>query len=98
LVGKRDEFRASDTCETFIEPVLLSLCCYQLNRRRNGGLIDRQLVDSAGFDILESFYREALEDPDVKGEPDVAHFIEEFLIQGDHYRGDYPKQEALDEG
>ena len=33
----------------------------------------------------------------MKGPPEVAHFIEDYLIQGDHFRGDYPKQEALDE-
>ena len=78
--------------------MLLSLCCTQLNRRREAGKrIDHALVAKAGQDILESFYTTALEDPEVKCEPDVARFIEDYLIQGDHYRGDYPKQEALDE-
>ena len=81
-----------------IEPVLLSLCCYQLNRRRApGSQIDQALVLAAGQDILNSFYREALDDREVTGPPDVALFIEDYLIQGDHYRGDYPVKEALDE-
>ena len=81
-----------------IEPVLLSLCCYQLNRRRApGSQIDKALVLAAGQDILDSFYREALADPEVQGRPDVALFIEDYLIQGDHYRGDYPAEGALGE-
>lgn len=99
LVGKRDQQTDNaDGAEMTIEPVLLSLCCTQLNlRRAPGKLIDKDLVEKTGQDILESFYRSALEDPEVRGEPDVAHFIETYLIQGDRFRGDYPKQEALDE-
>lgn len=99
FVGRREQAAGTvDTSDVVIEPVLLSLCCTQLNlRRAKGARIDIELVKNAGQDILESFYRGALEDPDVKGEPDVAHFIETYLIQGDHFRGDYPKQEALDE-
>ncbi|MGC2635641.1 MAG: WD40 repeat domain-containing protein [Acidobacteriaceae bacterium] len=99
FVGRREQAAGTvDTSDVVIEPVLLSLCCTQLNLRRvKGARIDIELVKNAGQDILESFYRAALEDPDVKGEPDVAHFIETYLIQGDHFRGDYPKQEALDE-
>ncbi len=99
FVGRREQPAGSlDTAELAIEPVLLSLCCTQLNLRRAPGTqIDIDLVKNAGQDILESFYRGALEDPEVRGEPDVAHFIETYLIQGDHFRGDYPKQEALDE-
>lgn len=99
LVGNRDhQSDYNDTSDVVIEPVLLSLCCTQLNRRRvPGARIDKALVETAGPDILESFYRSALEDPEVRGAPDVARFIEDYLIQGDHYRGDYPKQEALDE-
>jgi WD40 repeat protein len=100
FVGKLDP--KDDTTTVYrnmvIEPVLLSLCCYQLNRRRDSGAkIDIALVEKAGQDILESFYSEALEDPEAKGPPDVARFIEDYLIQGEHFRGDYPKQEALDE-
>jgi WD40 repeat protein len=100
FVGKMDP--KDDTTTVYrtmvIEPVLLSLCCYQLNRRKAPGTkIDIALIEKAGQDILESFYREALEDPEVKGPPDVACFIEDYLIQGEHFRGDYPKQEALDE-
>ena len=98
FVGKRDHAAdASDPSGMVIEPVLLSLCCSQLNRRRApGGTITRALVDDAGQDILDSFYREALDDEDVKGPPDVALFIEQYLIQGDRFRGDYPREEALD--
>jgi WD40 repeat protein len=99
FVGRREQAGSTaDTSEAVIEPVLLSLCCTQLNlRRAKGARIDIELVKNAGQDILESFYRGALEDPEVKGEPDVAYFIETYLIQGDHFRGDYPKREALDE-
>ncbi len=97
FVGKTDASGASaGTPEMGIEPVLLSLCCTELNRRRApGGKIDQALLEGAGEDILEKFYRDALEDPEVKGPPDVAVFIEDKLIQGG-FRGDYPKQEALD--
>jgi WD40 repeat protein len=98
FVGRLDSVADADKSGMVIEPVLLSLCCYQLNRRRApGALIDEALVLAAGQDILDSFYRGALDDPEVKGPPDAALFIEDFLVQGDHYRGDYPAQEALDE-
>jgi WD40 repeat protein len=89
---------AAAAAATVIEPVLLSLCCYQLNRARGEKKIDRGLVERVGHDILDSFYRGALDDPDVKGEPDVSDFIERYLIQGDHFRGTYPRAEALNEG
>jgi hypothetical protein len=78
-----------------VEPVLLSLCCTQLNRRRPpGGRIDAALIASAGQDILESFYREAL-----AGMPErVPQFIETYLIQGDRYRGSYPRDDAIARG
>src|SRR5215469_638729 len=92
LVGRRE--RQSDTIDTsdmVVEPVLLSLCCTQLNRRRPADAsIDKRLVEKAGQNILESFYRDALDDPEVIGVPDAARFIEDHLIQGDHFRGDYP--------
>jgi hypothetical protein len=89
---------SSEAAATVIEPVLLSLCCYQLNRQRHGKKIDRLLVDRVGHDILDSFYRGALANEDVEGPPDVSAFIENFLIQGDHFRGTYPRTEALSEG
>ena len=78
-----------------VEPVLLSLCCAQLNRRRaKEGLIDDALLARAGDDILESFYSEALQ-----GLPErVPRFIEEHLVQGTRFRGSYPRDEALAEG
>jgi len=99
FVGKPDDAAASTvTPEMVIEPVLLSLCCTQLNRgRKPGGKIDQALLKGAGESILEKFYKDALADADVKGPPDVALFVEDKLIQGG-FRGDYPKQEALDEG
>jgi WD40 repeat protein len=99
FVGRLDRMTDPvDPSSVIIEPVLLSLCCYQLNRQRaRDGKIDQGLVDNTGEDILDSFYREALEDPELKAPPDVAVFIEDYLIQGDHFRGDYPKQEALNE-
>ena len=99
FVARRDQTAETAIADTVVEPVLLSLCCYQLNRRRKPeARIDRVLVEEAGQDILDSFYREALDDPEVRGEPDAARFIEDYLIQGDHFRGDYPKEEALEEG
>jgi len=89
---------SNDATNPVIEPVLLSLCCYQLNRQRDGKRIDRALVDRAGGDILDTFYREALGDEEVKGPPDASLFIENFLIQGDRFRGNYSKEEALNGG
>jgi len=78
-----------------IEPVLLSLCCTQLNaRRKPGTLIDQALLDEAGQDILSDFYQRALD-----GMPaTVAVFIEEQLVQGDRYRSSYAADLALKEG
>lgn len=97
LVGKRDHAsEAANPSEMVIEPVLLSLCCSRLTARRNGAKIDQALVKEIGQDILDDFYQEALNDDAVKGPPDVAMFIEDNLIQGDHFRGNYPKENALD--
>jgi hypothetical protein len=61
FVGKMDE-GANRNTETVIEPVLLCLCCYQLNRRRKPGeKINKALVERAGRDILDNFYQTALE-------------------------------------
>jgi WD40 repeat protein len=99
FVGKGDEgANRSGAADPVIEPVLLSLCCYQLNRQRDGKRIDKALVDRAGRDILDSFYREALDDEEVKGPPDVSRFIEGYLIQGDRDRGNYSKEGALNDG
>ena len=99
FVGRQD---ASDTAPSeavTIEPVLLSLCCSELNLRRPpGGLIDRALIESTGQGILETFYSKALAQPEVQGPPDVAEFIEAHLIQGDRYRGDFPVAEAVSQG
>jgi Novel STAND NTPase 1/FHA domain len=98
FVGTIDE-RPNSSTEAVIEPVLLSLCCHQLNRRRKPGeKINKALVDRAGRDILDNFYQTALGDKDVKGPPDVATFIETYLIQGERFRGAYPKAEAIKDG
>ena len=96
FIGKLDRPEGTTASSALtVEPVLLSLCCYQLNRRRKPeAKIDESLVLAAGQDILDRFYREALDDPAVKGPPEVAVFIEDYLIQGD-FRGAYPKKEAL---
>jgi WD40 repeat protein len=79
-----------------IEPVLLSLCCYRLNLKRptENGIrkpIDLNLLRDFGEGILNDFYTEALTQmPD-----NVACFIEEHLIQGERYRGSYPRDAAL---
>jgi len=98
FVGKTDQGLNTNT-EALIEPVLLCLCCYQLNRlRQPGEKIDKALVDRAGRDILDNFYQTALSDQDVQGPPDVAGFIETHLVQGDRYRGHYPKSGAIERG
>lgn len=78
-----------------VEPVMLSLCCTQLNRRRpEGGLIDAKLVQSAGPNIIEDFYSDAME-----GMPEGVHrFVEDFLIQGERTRGSYARDEAIKQG
>lgn len=93
FVGNLDSSRSSTAL--VIEPVLLSLCCYQLNLRRlPGGKIDIPLLQQAGQDILQDFYDEAL-----RGMPErISGFIETHLIQGDQYRGSYPVDQALHDG
>ncbi|KNZ31011.1 MAG: hypothetical protein AD742_19720 [Methylibium sp. NZG] len=79
---------------TEVEPVLLSLCCYQLNLVRGAGKIDAKLLQGVGEDILKGFYRDAL-----KGmEPRVSVFIEENLILGERYRNSYPRAAAVEPG
>jgi hypothetical protein len=77
---------------TEVEPVLLSLCCYQLNLlRKRPAKIDAALLKGVGEDILKSFYKDSL-----KGmAPRVAVFIEENLILGERYRNSYPREAAL---
>ncbi|SFK35161.1 WD40 repeat [Nitrosomonas aestuarii] len=93
FVGNLDPNATGTT--SVIEPVLLSLCCYQLNQRRlPAGKIDVSLLHQAGQDILQDFYDEAL-----SGMPDqVSEFIETYLIQGDQYRGSYPVDQAIQDG
>ncbi|CAD5373486.1 putative WD-40 repeat protein [Rubrivivax sp. A210] len=80
---------------TEVEPVLLSLCCFQLNNRRvRPARIDEELLRKAGQDILLDFYNEALAGMPAR----VSVFIEEQLIQGGRYRGNYPRQDAIDSG
>jgi outer membrane murein-binding lipoprotein Lpp len=75
-----------------VEPALLSLCCYQLNRKRKpNGKIDAELLRAFGASILADFYREAIKDMP----PRVPRFIEENLILGDRYRNPYPREVAL---
>jgi hypothetical protein len=78
-----------------VEPVMLSLCCTQLNRRRPAGkLIDVDLLRTAGPNIIEDFYAEAM-----RGMPDAVHrFVEDHLLQGDRTRGSYARDEALSQG
>jgi WD40 repeat protein len=86
---------STSNSENNVEPVLLSLCCYQLNlKRRKAGAdkIDATLVDRSGEGILEDFYRDAIKDmPE-----NVPQFIETYLILGDRFRGNYPLEEALE--
>lgn len=92
FVLARDEGGSSLASE--VEPVLLSLCCYQLNsRRQRPQRIDSALLRNVGKDILLDFYRGAL----AGTEPRVSVFIEDNLIQGG-YRGSFPRDEALASG
>ncbi|WP_271009031.1 WD40 repeat domain-containing protein [Paucibacter sp. B51] len=77
-----------------VEPVLLSLCCTQLNSRRTDGRrIDAELLRTAGDDILQRFYEDA-----VHGLPvSVRRFIETVLVQGRRYRGAYAVKAVIDE-
>ncbi len=86
---------AQDTGQTSVEPVMLSLCCTQLNRRRLAGkLIDVDLLRTAGPNIIEDFYAEAM-----RHMPDSVHrFIEDHLVQGDRTRGSYARDEAFAQG
>ncbi len=59
---------------------LLSLICYQLNLRRGAARIDQALVSASGQDILDSLYREALAEDDVRGPPEVSAYVEEYLV------------------
>ena len=89
------EDRQSRARVTEVEPVLLSLCCYQLNlRRQPGAKIDAALLDTVGKGILKGFYDEALKGEDRR----VSRFIEDNLIQGDRYRSSYPRDGALASG
>jgi hypothetical protein len=80
--------------EATVEPVMLSLCCTQLNRRRQGGQqIDGELLRTAGPNIIEDFFDEAMQ-----GMPDtVRHFIEDQLVQG-RSRGSYARDDAIAQG
>lgn len=93
FIGNLDA--SSSGSSSVIEPVLLSLCCYQLNQRRApDGKIDAALLRHAGQDILQDFYDEAL-----SGMPEtVSQFIETYLIQGNQYRSSYPVEQALQDG
>jgi hypothetical protein len=86
---------AESDSQPVVEPVMLSLCCTQLNRRRPpGGHIDVELLHTAGPNIIEDFYAEAM-----RGMPDNVHrFIEEYLLEGDHTRGSFARAEALKQG
>jgi predicted nucleic acid-binding Zn-ribbon protein len=78
-----------------VEPALLSLCCYQLNRKRKPpAKIDAELLRTVGQSILADFYQEAVKDMP----PRVSRFIEENLILGDRYRNPYPREVALASG
>ncbi|WP_284616722.1 WD40 repeat domain-containing protein [Aquabacterium humicola] len=95
FVGNLDNDTQAVDAEVAIEPVLLSLCCTQLNTRRAAGrLIDADLLMSSGADILQDFYRCAL-----AGMPDrVPRFIEGHLVQGKRYRASYPVDLAVQDG
>jgi hypothetical protein len=79
-----------------VEPVLLSLCCYQLNisRKQQGrDRVDAELVARTGRGILRAFYDDALQELPSR----VAEFIEDKLIF-DRFRNPVPLQAVLDTG
>jgi hypothetical protein len=95
FVGNLEQTRAEGN--NSIEPVLLSLCCYQLNLRRKqrqAALIDVALVQAESQNILQGFYTEALAAMPQR----VSQFIEDYLIQGNRYRGSYPEDDAIEKG
>ncbi|ALL69746.1 hypothetical protein K788_0006179 (plasmid) [Paraburkholderia caribensis MBA4] len=85
---------AGGDTEATVEPVMLSLCCTQLNRRRlPGRLIDVELLNTAGPNIVEDFYEDAM-----RGMPEHVHrFLEDHLVQG-RVRGSYARDEAIEQG
>lgn len=80
--------------EATVEPVVLSLCCTQLNLRRAPGMpIDATLLRTVGQDIIDSFYIDAM-----RNMPESVHrFIEDRLVQG-RTRGSYARDDAIDQG
>ncbi|MGR9086004.1 MAG: nSTAND1 domain-containing NTPase [Gammaproteobacteria bacterium] len=95
FVGNLDEAR--DEGVNTIEPVLLSLCCYQLNLRRQQRRmqwIDTELLSHVGQNILQEFYANAI----ARMPNSVRQFIETQLILGDRYRASYPVRLAIDKG
>lgn len=93
FVGNLDEARNEGV--NTIEPVLLSLCCYQLNLRRlqrRARLIDAELLKHVGQNILQEFYINAIE----RMPGSAANFIETQLILGDRYRASYPVKLAIE--
>jgi len=89
------EGRGSSGRATEVEPVLMSLCCYQLNnRRKRPARIDTALLKTVGEGILRGFYEEGLAGMPAR----VAVFIEENLIQGERYRNAYALDGALASG
>lgn len=93
FVGNLDEARSEG--DHTIEPVLLSLCCYQLNLRRlqrRADVIDAELLGHVGQNILQEFYENAL----ARMPASVRLFIETQLILGDRYRASYPVRLAIE--
>jgi hypothetical protein len=93
FVGNLDEARSEG--DNTIEPVLLNLCCYQLNLRRQqrrSEFIDAELLRHVGQNILQEFYENAL----AKVPGTVRSFIETQLILGDRYRASYPVRLAIE--
>lgn len=86
------EGRPSSGRNNEVEPVLMSLCCTQLNsRRKRPAKIDAALLNTVGEGILKGFYEEAL----AGMRPEVSVFIEENLIQGERFRNSYARDAAV---
>ena len=81
-----------DTLE--VEPALLALTCFELNRKRlTRGLdkIDTHLLDSARKEILSDFYERCVHTQS----PEVRAFIEDRLLTSSGYRGTLSLDDAL---
>jgi formylglycine-generating enzyme required for sulfatase activity len=92
VAAARDE--AADLSGLEVEPALLSVVCRELNLRRNGEKITRDLLKGTQGEILSDFYERSTGDLD----PGVRVFIEDQLLTATGYRDSIAEERALDSG